>query len=356
MSIIYENAGSEFYVDVKNRVNTYFLNHGKSPKGNAKLYIKAFVLISSFIGVYALAVSPAVPLFLSLLLWVVLGCLNAFIGFNVMHDASHGSFSKHRWKNQAMKFVCEYVQGISLFIWERKHVIIHHRFTNTDDDDDLQTYPLMRFMTSHKRLWAHRYQHRYALFLYCFLYFAWVFVSDYVKYFGRKIHTTIIKKQDYTWKTNVVFLTAKIWFMIAYLAIPIALLGVFQGLLGFACFVFTCGFLSSIVFQLAHVVETSNYVYPEKGTNIVRAPWAVKQVEETCDFATDNKVVTALVGGLNFQTIHHLFPNISHIHYPAIQPIVVDACRDHGIVYNHLSLIDVYKSHMRKVKKLGTEP
>jgi linoleoyl-CoA desaturase len=357
MSIIYKKADSTFYVDVKNRVNNYFAEQGISPKGNIQLYAKAFVLIFLTIGVYVVLLwHPPQSLILNLLLWTLLGCLNAFIGFNVMHDASHGSFSESRMVNQAMLLVCEYMQGISLFLWDKKHVIIHHRYTNTDDDDDLQSYPLLRLITSQKPLKFHRYQHRYALVLYCFLYLAWVFVNDFLKYFRRKVHTTPIKKQSYTWRTHLVFFTAKIWFVFAYIVIPISVLGPFHALLGFACFAFACGFLSSIVFQLAHVVETSKYVYPEEGTNVVHAPWAVKQVEETCDFATDKNMVTVLTGGLNFQTIHHLFPGVSHIHYPAIQHLVIETCRDHGITYNHLSLGGVCRSHVRKLKILGTMP
>jgi fatty acid desaturase len=47
--------------------------------------------------------------------------------------------------------------------------------------------------------------------------------------------------------------------------------------------------------------------------------WAVHQVETTVVFARRSRVVTWLVGGLNFQIEHHLFPRISHVHYPAIQ-------------------------------------
>jgi linoleoyl-CoA desaturase len=36
---------------------------------------------------------------------------------------------------------------------------------------------------------------------------------------------------------------------------------------------------------------------------------------------------------LNFQIEHHLFPRISHIHYPAISKIIRDTCREFDIPY-----------------------
>ena len=61
--------------------------------------------------------------------------------------------------------------------------------------------------------------------------------------------------------------------------------------------------------------------------------WAVHQLKTTANFATRNKVISWLVGGLNFQIEHHLFPKISHVHYPAISKIIKKACNDFGVPY-----------------------
>ena len=31
--------------------------------------------------------------------------------------------------------------------------------------------------------------------------------------------------------------------------------------------------------------------------------------------------------------VHHLFPAISHTHYPAIAPIVMQTCKEYGVPY-----------------------
>ena len=46
--------------------------------------------------------------------------------------------------------------------------------------------------------------------------------------------------------------------------------------------------------------------------------WALHQLKTTANFATRNRLISWLVGGLNFQVEHHLFRRVSDVHYPAI--------------------------------------
>src|SRR5947209_6313638 len=74
--------------------------------------------------------------------------------------------------------------------------------------------------------------------------------------------------------------------------------------------------------------------------------WPVHQAETTVDFARRSRVVAWLLGGLNFQIEHHLFPRISHVNYPAISRLVEETCRDFGIKYaEHRSLRAGVASH-----------
>ncbi len=114
------------------------------------------------------------------------------------------------------------------------------------------------------------------------------------------------------------------------------------------------GILLAIVFQLAHVVEEAHFPIPSEETGKMQTHWAVHQVETTVDFARDNPVWTWLLGGLNFQVEHHLFPRICHIHYPKISQIVEDVCKEFGIQYNaHKSFFAGVVSHFRWLRSMG---
>ena len=44
-------------------------------------------------------------------------------------------------------------------------------------------------------------------------------------------------------------------------------------------------------------------------------------------------------GGLNYQIEHHLFPRISHCHYPTIAPVVREFCEERKIPYVHFATV-----------------
>jgi fatty acid desaturase (delta-4 desaturase) len=46
-----------------------------------------------------------------------------------------------------------------------------------------------------------------------------------------------------------------------------------------------------------------------------------------------------LNGGLNYQIEHHLFPRVSHTHYPTIAPIVREYCLSKNIPYVHFPTV-----------------
>ena len=90
----------------------------------------------------------------------------------------------------------------------------------------------------------------------------------------------------------------------------------------------TLGLTLALVFQLAHVVEDAEFVFaPGIEPQKIEEEWAIHQVRTTANFAPRNKLISWFVGGLNFQIEHHLFPKVSHVHYPAIAHIVKKCMR-----------------------------
>jgi linoleoyl-CoA desaturase len=72
------------------------------------------------------------------------------------------------------------------------------------------------------------------------------------------------------------------------------------------------------------------------------------------DFAPRNRLLFWFIGGLNYQIEHHLFPRVSHVHYPALAPIVADTCRDYGLHYTaHPTFRAGVVSHFRWLRRMG---
>ena len=116
------------------------------------------------------------------------------------------------------------------------------------------------------------------------------------------------------------------------------------------------GFTMTTVFQLAHIVEDNSFPRPDGATGEVDNEWAIHQVETTANFAPKNRWAAWYLGGLNFQIEHHLFPQICHIHYPAISGIVRETCREFEVAYvSYPTFSQAVKAHFRALKHLGSE-
>lgn len=355
-TIKFQNQGTQFLSTLKSRVDQYFTERSSKPTGDIRLWIKAVLFLGTFVGLYIWLVFflPS-NIWLALGLCVLFGLDMAFIGFNVMHDGSHGSFSSKTWVNKASAFTLNILGGNAL-MWYQKHVVNHHTYTNIEGmDDDMDAKPFFRMNEGQPRLGIHRFQHIYWVLLYGFLYFLWVSTKDTKKYITRRVAPQT-PKFKLTTADHLIFWISKIAHFTLFLVLPIYLHGP-KILIGYAVAMFVLGFTLSVVFQLAHIVEDAEFVSPEWSGNsqeVVENEWAIHQIKTTSNFATRNRLWTFFLGGLNFQVEHHLFPRISHVHYPAINKILKQTCEEQGLAYlEQPNFRSALKSHVKLLYKFG---
>lgn len=348
----FSNVSRSFHSELKKRVHAYFKETGKEATGNATLYSKAIILAISFIFLYVHLVFFTPHVLLAITECILLGGTVAAIGFNIMHDGAHGSFSSRKAINALAAFSLNILGGNS-FMWNVKHNVIHHAYTNIDGvDDDIDIKPWMRMSRTQPKYAIHQFQHMYFWFLYSLLYILWVFVLDYQKYFKGRIGSTLFKRMSVS--DHVVFWVFKIINLILYVGLPIYIVGFVTWMVGFLIFTLVAGLIISIVFQLAHTVEHTHFPMPQEETGKMEDEWAIHQLKTTANFAPKNKWINWYVGGLNFQIEHHLFPKISHIHYPNISKIIKQTCEEFGIEYIEYSKMRyAIASHIAFLKQMG---
>jgi len=344
--------GSSFHQELKKRVNNYFIENKKLATGNWSLYFKAILFWTLYIALYIHVIFFTPGPWWALAESLFMGGLTAAIGFNVMHDGGHGSFSNSKLWNKIAAYSVNAL-GASGIMWNNKHNIIHHTYTNIDGiDDDIEIRPMLRMCETQKKYKIHRYQHIYVWFLYTLLLIIWVFMTDYKKYFTKKVGSVPIKKMSAF--DHFAFWAAKVGYLIMMIILPIYMVGFVWWLVGFLVMSMFAGFVLSIVFQLAHTVEHTSFPIPAEGTNDIENEWAIHQLETTANFATKNKLISWLVGGLNFQIEHHLFPKISHVHYPAISKIIKSTCQEFNVKYNeYQKMRQAIVSHTAYLKRMG---
>ena len=341
-----------FYTVLKDRVSKYFLENNLSKTGNWKMFLKTGIVLFWFVVSYILLVFFSTSWILAIISAFALSQACVLIGFNIMHDGGHGSYSKNKKINKLMGFASDLV-GASQMLWHHKHNILHHTYTNIDElDTDLNTNGLLRLSPEQKwRPW-HRLQHLYAFPIYSFLTLSWITFSDFQKFFSRSIGE--YKLQKPTISESTLFFLAKLFYFGYALVLPMFFHPVLYVLLAFVCIHLVLGFTLSIVFQLAHTVEDNTFPEPDSETGIIDNEWAIHEVETTANFAPKNKFAAWYLGGLNFQIEHHLFSKVCHIHYPALSNIVKDTCKKFGVLYvSYPTVRSAVATHYRFLKEMG---
>ncbi len=181
--ITFNNNDNRFYQSLKLSVDAYFEEKKIKKTGDWRLFIKTFILVGTAFACYGLLMLANINAITAIFLAALLGYTSACIGFSVMHDANHGSYSPNQKLNDFIGFLALNGLGASSFFWKQKHNIIHHTYTNVDGiDDDIAKSPVIRQCESQKWVPAHKVQHIYLSFVYALSPIFWVFIMDNVTF------------------------------------------------------------------------------------------------------------------------------------------------------------------------------
>lgn len=343
----------DFRNALRNCLDNYFAAAGRRPRDCPQMYVKSAVIFAVCATTYALLLFAVSAWWMALPLSLLLGLSLAAVGFNIQHDGGHGAYSEHRWINKLASLTLD-LAGASSYIWARKHNAIHHSYTNVaGHDDDINIGFLGRLSPHQKRIWFHRLQHLYLWILYGFLPMKWHLYDDFRDVIrGRVGEHRIARPRG---RELATFIGGKLLFFSLAFLIPMLMHPWWGVLLMYLAATFVQGLVLSVVFQMAHSVEAADFPAEPLPPGSMESTWAVHQVQTTVNFAPENRWITWLVGGLNFQIEHHLFPNISHIHYPGLAPLVRQTCEKFGLRYAaYETLFDAVASHFRWLRRMGT--
>ncbi len=348
---------AKFFRTLNRRINNYFKENNLKKTGNAKLYFKAFVMFSLLFAPLIILFTISLPLWAQALMMVVVGIGMAGVGMNVMHDANHEVFSSKKWVNKLMGSSI-YILAGNDFNWKVQHNVLHHTYTNiVGHDEDIDAGRIIRFSKHSKWMKLHKYQKYYAFFLYGLLTVNWAITTDFKQtynYLKRNLSYGKMPKPATQWTKLII---GKIVYYALWIALPIYFgYTWWQVLIGFLIMHYTAGIILSVVFQLAHVMPNTDMPLPDENGEI-KNTWAIHQLHTTSNFAPNNKIVEFYTGGLNHQVEHHLFTQISHIHYKEIAKFVKETAQEFKLPYHEYNTMwEAVKEHYRQLKVLGQKP
>ena len=342
-----------FQKELRSRVEEYFKVSGRRQRDCPEMYLKTVIILTFFAGCYSLLVFAAHAWWQAVPLALLTGLAMAVIGFNIEHDGGHRSYSDHEWINKLMAMTLDLIGGSS-YVWHWKHAVVHHTYVNiTGHDADIDVGIFGRLSPHQERLGFHRFQHFYLWPLYGLNVIKWHLYDDFRDVILGKIGSTRIRRPK-LWDF-VGFIGGKALFFTLAFVIPSFFHSFWLVLLFYVLTVSVAGIVVSVVFQLAHCVEGADFPLPRDDSYSMENAWAVHQVETTVNFARRSRTESWLLGGLNFQIEHHLFPRICHVNYPALSHLVEKTCREYGIAYReHHSFRAGLVSHFRWLRQMGS--
>lgn len=355
--IRYSKNKIDFLTELRTSVNDYFKTNNIEPYGDNRLVVKTVFMGLLYLVPLVLMISGVfTSVWAVLACWMLMGLGKSGVGMATMHDANHGSFSKNDRINKLF--------GNSMYLlggfpanWRYQHNTLHHGYTNVEGHDEDIAPPGILRLSPHRPLKKiHRYQHFYAWLLYGLMTISWIITKDFrrlqkykkdgVKLSGKRTYRSLMRD----------LIVSKILYYLLFLVVPLLTMPVawYWIVAGFLLMHFTAGLVLASIFQTAHVVPTSEYPMPDENGEL-NNNWAAHQLYTTCNFAPKSRIFSWFIGGLNYQVEHHLFPNISHIHYPKIAAIVQKKAQEFGLPYHvNRTFPGALREHIRMLKMLGT--
>ena len=345
-----------FARQLEEQVDHYFESTGQKRRDVPRMYLKTAIMLAW------LALSYLALMFVVTTPWqAVLGALSlglamAGVGFNVQHDGGHGAYSDRPWLNQAMALSLDLLGGTAYF-WHYKHNVAHHTHPNVEGhDDDINLGILGRVSPYQKWHSLHRFQHLYLWAIYALLALEWQTTGEFRNLISKR-HVGSTRVPFPRGRELFIFWAGKAVFFSLAFGFPLWRHSFGQVIGVYVIAAATLGLVLATVFQLAHCSDRAQFRKPLLGGTSVERPWAEHQVETAVDFGRSSRVLCWYLGGLNFQVVHHLFPKICHIHYPALAPIVEQVCAIHGVNYFAFPTARAaFRSHVRWLRIMGRNP
>ena len=281
----------------------------------------------------------------------------AFIG----HDLGHNGVTHNRIMDSSLGvFFGNFFTGFSIVWWKRSHNV-HHIVTNSiEHDPDIQHLPIFAITPTllHTKVFSTFFRHElpsnnmaHVLVKYQhWLYYPVMAFARFNLYVQSLLHALRLgayskEKREYIWAERmqvVSLLGYHVWITLLTLQLP----DLYCQLLFFVLAHNVAGILH-IQITLSHFcMPTYNGVTYDNDHNGFLMTQLRTSLDIDCPAWMD-----WFHGGLQFQTVHHIWPRIPRHNLREVQSILIDFCIEHGLEYKRMGFVDANKYVLAKLKQ-----
>ena len=348
-----KDNGSVFYKELNQRIEEYFSSKNIRKTGNHIMGFKIGMYLSLDILFYALMITSEYPLAFYAF-YLLMGISILLTAFNISHDAAHGVAVKSKFWNKFLFSLSFNLQGNNAYVWGKNHNESHHLYTNIEGSDiDVLNNPLLRMTATQPLKSFHKYQYLYAPVLSLLYSINWFFIRDILMLFRKSSRTIKVDMPIVEVIKLVLFKLLYIGYMIV---LPSYLLpfGIYNVIIAF---IFNHFIVSIIFTSVLGVSHLSDYVAHPSPNEDGKLPisWPTLQMTTSVDYNANSTFLNWTLGGFNAHAMHHILPNISHVHYLNILPIFIDTAKKHRVNYMNMSYKESLSSYYRFLYKMGRQ-
>lgn len=346
-----KDEGSIFYRELKSETERYFTVTGKHKSGGNQMLLKIAVYFGLDLLFYYGMINSA-SLLSFYCYYLLMGLSILLTAFNISHDAAHGVAVKNKYWNKLLFSISFNLQGNNAYVWGKNHNESHHLYTNIEGSDiDVLNNPLFRMTATQPLKKMHRYQHLYAPLLYLLYSLNWFLFRETLMLFNYSSRTIKIEIPKIEIVKLILFKLLYLGYMII---LPICLLpfGWQHVLWAFLLNHFIVSWIFVAVLGVSHLSDYVTHPEPD-ANNQLDMSWPKLQMCTSVDYNADSKLFNWTLGGFNAHALHHLLPDISHVHYLEILPIFRKLAAKHGITYMEMPYQKSLAAHFRFLKAMG---
>ncbi|KAB1045934.1 acyl-CoA desaturase [Cronobacter sakazakii] len=276
---------------------------------------------------------------------------------NVLHDASHNAYCRSGAANAWLGRLVSVPLGLDADNWQVRHVQFHHPYTNIQGyDPDIDENGVLCQTPFQRRKPFMRAQHLYwpLVAALTFPWYAWW--MDWRDRLGETPFTRHLPHQGAG--GALLFLLLKAAHFWLALGLPMLLLDeaiTFPTVL--AVYLISQMLVSALFVSLLIGTHwTKGHFYPAPADNMMPHSVYHHAFATTFDWHMRPRLMGYWLGGLNLPLTHHLFPDWSHRHFPALSAIIAQVAKTHGLSYQILTVKDLLRLQRRHLLRMGRKP
>ena len=256
------------------------------------------------------------------------------------HSSSHNATSSRLLVNRALTYFGYGIMfGTSSTWWRDKHIAVHHVTPNVIGlDDDVDLLPWFAVTAeefnsgSRLRRLYHRWQ--WVLLVPAVAFTAFNMMRASWAYLFAALRDPHRRRPAHFVDATVLLAHYVVWLVLPLILFaPAGVLGFYLArgaLLGYAVFVTSLP---------AHFPAEARFLSLEghstRGEYRQHSDYVLLQTATTVNYRA-GFIGEWLCSGIQYQIEHHLFPGISHVHYPKMSPVLRQFCEENGYPYRTL--------------------